>query len=82
MHLALVGRDPLSAELVRLAADLDVQKAAADAVACLEDDDLATRGDEVGRGDEAGDAGTDHGDVRCLPDHLVRIVETEGQTSV
>ena len=36
VHLALVRRDPLAAELVRLAADLDVQQAPTDAIPRLE----------------------------------------------
>ena len=63
VHLALVGRDPLAAELVRLAADLDVEQAPADAVARLEHDDVAAGGDELGRGDEPGEAGADDDDV-------------------
>ena len=63
MHPRLVRRDPLAAELVRLAADLRVPEPPADAVARLEDDDVTALGDEPARSGEAGDARTDDGDV-------------------
>ena len=73
VHLALVGSDPLAPELVRLAADLDVEQAATDPVARLEDDDVTARGDELRGGDETGKARTDDDDVCALcPDHPVR----------
>ena len=59
----LVRRDPLAAELVRLAADLGVPEPAADAVARLEDDDVAALRDEPTRRGEPGDAGP-HDDRR------------------
>ena len=75
VHLALVRRDPLAAELVRLAADLDVQQPAADAVARLEHDHLAARRDEVRGRREAREARADDDDICVkLPDHLVRSV--------
>ncbi len=74
VHLALVGRDPLAAELVRLAADLDVEQASADAVARLEHDDLTACRDELRGGDETGEACAHHDDVCILrPDHPVRV---------
>ncbi len=73
MHLALVGRDPLASELVRLAADLDVEQAPTHAVARLEHDDVAPCGDELRGGDETREACA-HDDDVCvlLPDHRVR----------
>ena len=59
----VVRRDPLAAELVRLAADLGVPEPAADAVARLEDDDVAALRDETRRRREPGDPGADDGDV-------------------
>ncbi len=66
MHLALIRSDPLAAELVGLAADLGVEQPPADAIACLEDDDLAPGRDELGRGDQAGKSSTDHRDVDVM----------------
>ena len=63
VHARLVGRDPLAAELVRLAADLRVPETPADAVARLEHDDVATLRDEPTRRGEAGDTGADDRDV-------------------
>ena len=45
-QLGLVRRDPLGAELVRLAADLDVEDAPADAVTRLEHDHVTSLSDE------------------------------------
>ncbi len=67
MHGRLVGRDPLPAELVRLAADLRVPDATADPVARLEHDDLSPRRHEGARGGEAGDARPDDRDVDLDP---------------
>ena len=63
VHGRVVRGDPLPAELVRLAADLGVPDAAADAVARLEHDHLATGCDERARRRQPGDAGTDDCDV-------------------
>ena len=65
---ALVRRDPLAAELVRLAADLDVEDTPTDPVAGLEHDHSGARLDEPGRGGQPCDAGPDDGDVRF--DHV------------
>ena len=64
VHARLVRRDPLAAELVRLAAELGVPEPSADAIARFEHDDLAALGDEAPRGGETCDAGADDGDVR------------------
>ena len=69
VHLALVRGDPLAAELVRLAADLDVEQAPADAIARLEHDDLAARRGEIGGRDEAGDSGADDDDISLPAAH-------------
>ena len=76
VHLALVRRYPLAAELVRLAADLDVQQPAADAVARLEHDHLAAGSNEVGgRGEARETRADDHDSLRDThgsPDQVVR----------
>ena len=63
VHARLVRRDPLAAELVRLAADLGVPEAPSDPVARLEDGDVASLGDEPARGSQSGHAGADDDDV-------------------
>ncbi len=59
----LVRRDPLAAELVRLAADLRVPEASSDTISCLEHDDVPSVGDEPASCGEARDAGADDRDV-------------------
>ena len=63
MHPRLVRGDPLAAELVGLAAELGVPETSADAVSCLEDDDVAALGHELAGGGEAGHARAHDGDV-------------------
>ena len=63
MQARLVRRDPLAAELVRLAADLRVPEPAADAVARLEHDDVPPLRGQAPRRREPGNTGTDDGDV-------------------
>ena len=63
VHPRLVRRDPLAAELVRLAAELRVPEPPTDAVARLEHDDVAALGDEPSRGSQPGDTGADDHDV-------------------
>ena len=64
VHARLVRRDPLPAELVRLAAELGVPQASADPVASLEHDDLAAFSDEPACSRETGNTRADDGDVR------------------
>ena len=63
VHPRLVRGDPLAAELVGLAADLRVPETSADTVSRLEDDDVATLGDEAAGSGEAGHARAHDGDV-------------------
>src|SRR5262249_55867201 len=60
----LIRGDPLAAQLVRLASDLGVPKAASHTAARLQHDDLAPGGDELARGREPGDSRADDCDVR------------------
>src|SRR5688572_12932626 len=63
VHPRLVRRNPLAAQLVGLPAELRVPQPAADAVASLEHDDVASFGEETPRGGQTSDAGTDDHDV-------------------
>ena len=63
VHARLVRRDPLAAELVRLAADLRVPEPAADTVPRFEHDDVTTLCDEAPRRREPCHAGADDRDL-------------------
>jgi hypothetical protein len=80
MQPRVVGRDPLSAELVRLAADLGVPESTADTVARLEHDDLASCLGEPGRRDESRDTGSHDGHVDVDVVHPRRFLVTISHT--
>jgi hypothetical protein len=74
------GRRRSSPKRVRpLAADLDVEHAAAHAIPGLEHDDVATRVDELRRSSKPGDAGPADDDVRIeAPGHRARKPPSTG----
>src|SRR5207249_8759200 len=77
----LIRGDPLPAELVRLAADLDVEDAPADAIARPEDDDVAAGVGERPCRRQAGDARPDDDDIRFDPVHRATNPPSTGITA-
>ena len=63
VHARLVRRDPLTAELVRLSAELGVPEPPSDPIASFEHDDVTSCRDEPPGGREPCNARTDDGDI-------------------